>query len=319
MRSVAVSAPARWLARRVTIDFSAGRIRRPPVDPRRVECRGVDVGRVAAAMTDPNRMVGRRGVEIGAAQRSSFLRLRVVALEAEDPLPFRRFRGPLANRRLDVGNRSQIAVDFLRCSRPALAGCECASMKPGTTVRPLRSTRVVRGPASASMSLEVPTAMMRSPAMAIASATGAAVFIVRRRPPCRTSCGASRCGWTAARQPRRPAIAGTCGVNKCARLHSIDQPGTKYAYFRRARNRPPGACFWRLAHADRSKDAGGVPVALADYTICRRPAADPRRRSRHARSGGAVAAAARKRIARRSAASSRGRKSKTSPRGWAST
>jgi len=43
-------------------------------------------------------------------------------------------------------------------------------MIPGVTERPRRSIRLVAGPASAAISRELPTATMRSPRMATASA-----------------------------------------------------------------------------------------------------------------------------------------------------
>ena len=54
----------------------------------------------------------------------------------------------------------------------APTGCVCASMIPGTTVRPLRSILRVFGPAVASASLSVPTATKRLPRTAKACAAG---------------------------------------------------------------------------------------------------------------------------------------------------
>src|SRR3954451_17556051 len=60
--------------------------------------------------------------------------------------------------------------------------CVCASISPGSTVAPPRSSTTVSGPARASISARVPTAAMRAPAMATASATEKEASQVTKRP-----------------------------------------------------------------------------------------------------------------------------------------
>ena len=175
---------------------SASRSIRPPsgsgvslVDAGALKRARVDVCRVPAPVLDPDRMIGRRGVQVGTGQRTAFARLRVVVLEPQHPAVLRRLRGPLADGGLmsSMDRRSQSTSR--RCRRPALPGCECASMKPGTTVLPPTSTRFVRGPAAASRSLDRPTARIRPSRIDTASARGAAAPIVRICALCRTISG----------------------------------------------------------------------------------------------------------------------------------
>jgi hypothetical protein len=56
------------------------------------------------------------------------------------------------------------------------------SMKPGTARRPLRSITSVRGPTKAAISPSLPTAVMRSPVIATASAMGRAASTVTTLP-----------------------------------------------------------------------------------------------------------------------------------------
>src|SRR3989338_3033871 len=70
-----------------------------------------------------------------------------------------------------------------RALSPSRSRWAWASISPGTTVRPARSTRRVCGPASASTSAVVPTARILSPLTATASATRAARSSVRTVPP----------------------------------------------------------------------------------------------------------------------------------------
>ena len=60
--------------------------------------------------------------------------------------------------------------------------CVCASLMPGTTVRPPRSMRRVWSRASAVTDAVSPTAVMRSPAIATAAAHGCAAFAVKTLP-----------------------------------------------------------------------------------------------------------------------------------------
>jgi hypothetical protein len=75
----------------------------------------------------------------------------------------------------------------------ANARCVCASLMPGITTRPPRSTRRVARPASRCTSAVVPTVRMRSPRIATASAHGRAESAVKTLPPVRMSVGAGRC------------------------------------------------------------------------------------------------------------------------------
>ena len=61
---------------------------------------------------------------------------------------------------------------FLSSFNPAPEGCECASMKPGTTVAPAASMIAVFGPARFLTSSFDPTATKRSFLIAKASAAG---------------------------------------------------------------------------------------------------------------------------------------------------
>ena len=105
----------------IAVDFSALRIRRSLVDAGARERGRVHVRRVSAAMADSDGMIRRGGVEIGARQGPSLFRLRVVVLEAENPLPLRRRGRARTNRRLYVRDRSEIAIDFPQML-PACAG-----------------------------------------------------------------------------------------------------------------------------------------------------------------------------------------------------
>ncbi len=95
---------------RVMIDFSALRIRRLLVDPSFSERQGIGVDRVASAMLDMHGMIRDGRVQIGDGQRPAFISLGVVVLETENPFSRRRFRSPLAESRLNRGNRAEIAV-----------------------------------------------------------------------------------------------------------------------------------------------------------------------------------------------------------------
>jgi hypothetical protein len=71
----------------------------------------------------------------------------------------------------------------------AKPGCMCASLMPGITTRPPRSMTRVREVAIARISSFVPTAAMRSPSIAIASAYGRAGSPVKTLPETNTMDG----------------------------------------------------------------------------------------------------------------------------------
>ena len=67
------------------------------------------------------------------------------------------------------GKRASTQSSFIQ---RVSTGWQCASIRPGTTRRPARSTTPVAAPASLSMSALVPTAVMRPLVTATASASG---------------------------------------------------------------------------------------------------------------------------------------------------
>src|SRR5581483_5194336 len=79
--------------------------------------------------------------------------------------------------------------DGTRSRRPSRSMWAWASTNPGSTVRPRRSTRTVRGPASASTVASSPTATMRSPRTASAWAHENARSTVSTWPPWSTRSG----------------------------------------------------------------------------------------------------------------------------------
>src|SRR5215470_10133502 len=62
-------------------------------------------------MFDQNRVVGNRRIEIRACNRTFVACLRVVVFEPENPFPGWGRRSPLAQGTLDLGDRSEIAID----------------------------------------------------------------------------------------------------------------------------------------------------------------------------------------------------------------
>src|ERR687897_48617 len=78
-----------------------------------------------------------------------------------------------------------------------------ASLMPGITVRPCRSTSRVAGPPSARTSWLAPTATMRSPRTAMASAQGRSESAVNIFPPYRINCGGGADGVRAADNTRQ--------------------------------------------------------------------------------------------------------------------
>src|SRR5205809_5487061 len=96
-----------------------------------------------------------------------------------------------------------------RCIRPASAGCECASIKPGVTVFPPRSILLVAAVARFSTSELLPTARNLSRRTATASARGSRSFTVRIFPlkrirsGCSCSSGKSENALRAPRNSRR--------------------------------------------------------------------------------------------------------------------
>src|SRR5208282_853822 len=85
--------------------------------------------------------------------------------------------------------RSQSTIR--RCNLPASEGCECASMKPGSTVFPARSILRVPDVARFSTSLLLPTAKTLPRAIATACARGSAAFTVQMFPLWRINSGFS--------------------------------------------------------------------------------------------------------------------------------
>ena len=73
-------------------------------------------------MFDPDRTIRDSGVEIQAPERPSLGCLRVVVLESQDPLAWRRLCRPRSERREDVGNRGQLAIDLAEMPEPGVAG-----------------------------------------------------------------------------------------------------------------------------------------------------------------------------------------------------
>src|SRR5713101_5243118 len=88
-----------------------------------------------------------------------------------------------------IDRRSQSTMR--RCDRPASAGCEWASMKPGRTVFPPRSSFRTPGTARFMTSAFFPTAKNLLRDIATASATGSAAFIVTMWPLWRIKSGFS--------------------------------------------------------------------------------------------------------------------------------
>ena len=74
---------------------------------------------------------------------------------------------------------------------PPAAKCTCVSMKPGTSIAPSASTSRVAGPTRPRCPRRSPTAAMRSPSTATASAQGRSGSPVQTRAPVTTSVAAS--------------------------------------------------------------------------------------------------------------------------------
>ena len=81
---------------------------------------------------------------------------------------------------------------FFRCSTPESQGWAWASLNPGVTRCPPRSTLRVEAVAMASTSASDPTASIHPPAIATACASGWRGSTVQMRPLCSTSSGSTR-------------------------------------------------------------------------------------------------------------------------------
>ena len=100
-----------------------GGIGRAAGDTGELERLAVEPARVAAAVIDADRSIGAHRIEILASQCATVGELRVIELEATDPVTGLGVGGALLERLLDLGDAAQVDVDvveFLRLARMAM-------------------------------------------------------------------------------------------------------------------------------------------------------------------------------------------------------
>src|SRR5215472_1978491 len=106
----------------IVIDFSAGWVRSLVGDAGFLERQRIAIARVAAAMFDRDRMIGKGGVEIGEVKRAAIGGFGVVVFEAENPVAWGCFGGAFAESGLNGRNRAEIAIDHAQMHQAGLGG-----------------------------------------------------------------------------------------------------------------------------------------------------------------------------------------------------
>ena len=165
----------RRVAVRVAHDLSAGGVRRRSPDPRELQCASVDEDRVPTRVLQDHRIVRRRRAERGVHRIPLDHRAPAVVPTSPGASRGRRSMRPVALTRgfptlATISSQVRAVVrSSCRFDSPSPMKCPWPSMSPGTASRPFRSITRVDGPTSFRISSFVPTARIRSPAIAIAS------------------------------------------------------------------------------------------------------------------------------------------------------
>ena len=76
---------------------------------------------MATAMFNKHRMVRRGGVEILAGEPTTIARLGIVIFKAQAPSPWRELGSSLTNGFLDIGDQTEITIDFTQVASPGVS------------------------------------------------------------------------------------------------------------------------------------------------------------------------------------------------------